>query len=524
MKRLVVCMDGTWNKKEQREGGVPVPTNVAIVYNLLKSKADDGTEQLRYYHSGAGTENNIIDKISGGAIGADIGRHIRNAYRWLSSHYEKGDEIYLFGFSRGAYSARSLAGMIYRCGLLKKRSDSQEDEDRLWKDVKRVYNECYCKSRKVKFSDLTYHEESVIETGGKKIEVIPIRFIGVWDTVGALGVPDRMAIANFFDDPSKYSFHDMRLEPNVTTARHALALDEMRSSFSPVLWKYEDNKTLDNRDLKELWFAGVHSDTGGGYPQTGLSDIALKWMTDEVSKCGLEFDTDRFSLIRPDPAGILHESRAGLFKILPYTPRNTPKITKDNIDCEIHSSVIARQERPPLYESGYRETVILDKMGDISPDIYIFAYNPWNFTGIYLEKGVEYKLEAFGKWLDDKYIFTPDGECENMKLKGKAGYVFGTVSGMIEKIYKSITKNRQGDFYFSRRYEEYPWFSLIGVIADGGNPLPDGTPPKHTSFQIGKYRLFKPEKSGYLYAFANDAWGFYSNNHGAVKLRVTRMR
>ncbi len=525
MKRLIVCMDGTWNKKDQREDGIPVPTNVAIVYNTVKGLADDGIEQQRYYHSGAGTEKNIVDKITGGAVGADIDRHIRNAYRWLSSHYEKGDEIYLFGFSRGAYSARSLAGMIYRCGLLKKRSDTQEDEDRLWRDVKRVYNECYREERKVKFSDLLYHEESVIETGGETVEAIPIRFIGVWDTVGALGVPDRMAIANLLDDPSEYSYHDMKLESNVETARHALALDEMRSSFSPVLWRdIEDNKHVDKRDVKEIWFAGVHSDIGGGYPQSELSDIALKWMIDEASRCGLEFETDRLSQIKPNPTGIIHDSRTGLFKILPYTPRNTPPVTKESIDSGIHSSVIDRQERPPLYESKYRDTVILREMGDTSPDMHIFAYNPWNYTGIYLEKGVEYIFEASGKWLDNKYIFTPDGKCSNMKLSGRVAYSFGTVSGMFEGVYKSITKNKQGDFYFSRRYEEYPWFSLIGVIADGGNPLPDGTPPKHTSFLIGKYRLFTPESSGYLYAFANDAWGFYGNNHGAVKLRITRAK
>ena len=525
MKRLIVCMDGTWNRKDQREDGIPTPTNVAKVYNIVETSTDDGIEQMRYYHSGAGTENDIVEKIAGGAVGADIDRHIRNAYRWLSSHYEKGDQIYLFGFSRGAFSARSLAGMIYRCGLLKKRGNTQEDEDRLWRDVKRVYSECYRRERRVKFSDLLYHEESIIETEDGSIEAIPIRFVGVWDTVGALGVPDRMAIANLLDNPSNYAYHDMSLQPNIITARHALAIDEMRSSFSPLLWRYEeDGDTLAKRDIKELWFAGVHADVGGGYPHSGLSDIALKWMLDEAKKCGLRLQEDRLSYIRPNPSAILHDSIEGLFKMMTSTPRNIPAITPDNIDIEIHSSVIERQKKPPLYETDYKDTVILKNMGDSSPERHIFAYNPWNYTGIYLEKGVEYLFEARGKWLDGKYIFTPDGKSDNIKLRREIAYTIGTLSGMVEGIYKKITKNHQGDFYLSRRYEEYPWFALIGVIADGGNPLPDGTPPKHTSFLIGKSRIFKPEKSGYLYAFANDAWWFYDNNHGAVKLKVTRAR
>ena len=522
MKRLIVCMDGTWNKKNQRENGIPTPTNVAKIYNILKPISKDGIKQRKYYHSGAGTENSIVEKIAGGAVGADIDRHIRNAYRWLSAHYQEGDEIYLFGFSRGAYSARSLAGMIYKCGLLKQKSNSPKDKDQLWIDVKRVYNECYRKQKKLKFSDLLYHKESIIHTPNGTIEAIPIKFIGVWDSVGALGVPDRMAMANLLDKPSNYSFHDMSLHPNIITARHALALDEMRSSFSPVLWKYTENKELlKDRDIQEIWFAGVHADIGGGYAQSGLSDIALEWMIKEAQKCGLEIQQERISHIHPDPAGVLHDSIDGLFKLMTSTPRNIPAVTEDN--KEIHPSVIARQKNPPLYEDNYKETIILKKKNETSLPRYIFAYNPWNYTGVYLQEGVEYLFEASGKWLNGDDIFTPDGKSENIKLLSKAKYAFGSLSGAIEGLYKHITKNKHGDFNFSKRYEEYPWFSLVGVVADGGNPMPDGTPPKHTSFLIGTKRVFKPKKSGYLYAFANDAWGFYNNNHGAIKLRVTRV-
>ena len=227
MANVIVCCDGTWNTEDQSTNGVPVPTNVVRLFNALAEVDGAGVAQKRYYHPGVGTEGSLIDRIKGGAAGVGLDKNIMGAYRWLCGKYVGGDKIALFGFSRGAFTARSLAGMIGACGLL---DLTGVDDKEAWERVQTAYAKGYRVKPEERGDWAGADWRFLVEAPG------PIHFIGVWDTVGALGVPDNLALLNMLDSPSKYAFHDTRLGANVRHARHAVALDERRETFTPTLW------------------------------------------------------------------------------------------------------------------------------------------------------------------------------------------------------------------------------------------------------------------------------------------------
>jgi uncharacterized protein (DUF2235 family) len=326
MKRLVVCCDGTWNSADQKSNGRPCPTNVVkLAYRV--AKRDGATPQIIFYDQGVGT-GNVLDKWSGGAFGEGLEDNIFDAYRFLIANYEDGDEIFLIGFSRGAFTARSIAGMIRKCGILKRacvdkytaavnayRDASLHPDDKNAVDF-RARNSC----------------------GG---DTIPIRFIGVWDTVGALGIPLRGL--RWFTR-RKEQFHDTELSKVVQTACHALAIDEHRHPFAPTLWM---EKPKPNQTVEQVWFPGVHSDVGGGYAEIDLSDIALQWMLDKVKAAGLALDTEVLAAhpLKPNPGGVKHESKTGLYRL---TPGDDRPIGVGGTQS-VHPSAIARWDSDPSY-------------------------------------------------------------------------------------------------------------------------------------------------------------------------------
>ncbi|WP_457594561.1 DUF2235 domain-containing protein [Hydrogenimonas sp.] len=517
MRNLIVCADGTWNTPEQKENDIPIPTNVVKIHNCVASVDSEGNEQLRYYHPGVGTDGTWWEKLAGGAVGVGLSKNIRSAYKWLCANYRPGDRIFLFGFSRGAYTVRSLAGMIGRCGLL---DLSGLEDDELWSRVKSAYDQGYRKrkERKEWGKGWAFHPEEEIKCeDGTKKRVVPIHFLGVWDTVGALGVPNNLAILNLLDNINKYAFHDTALGCNVVHARHAVAIDEKRASFSPTLW----SDTEKRKRVKQVWFPGVHANVGGGYVDTGLSDIALKWMIEEAQKAGLAFREEMVKQIHPYTLGILYDSMDGVFKHLRAAPRSIPPIVKKNSGKSVHPSALERQKTPPIEEPHYHDTHFLKKGESVERTIY--AMEPWNDTGIYLEAGKEYRFEASGQWMDRKIKCGPEGADDGKFYMEEIFHLAGTLWGKIEGLYKKLTKNEAADFIGSRREEKIPWFALVGAVANGGNPKKDGTPAPHETFKIGKKCKHSPKKSGYLYAYANDAWNFYGNNRGSVTLKITRL-
>jgi hypothetical protein len=505
MKRLIVCCDGTWNVPEQEDYGKPSPTNVVRLYNCLAEEGN-GTKQRHYYHSGVGTEGNMLARSAGGAYGKGLGQNVQSAYRWLGSYYEPSDEIFLFGFSRGAFTVRSLAGMIGACKLLDLRN---VESGACWHRVQAAYERCY----------RVPPAERTDEWLGKgwAVNDVPIRFLGVWDTVGSLGIPDDMAILNLLDRPQDWRFHDESLGKHVQTARHAVALDEMRASFAPTVWKDVEQRD----DVKQIWFPGVHSDVGGGYADTGLADGTLRWMIDEAAKAGLAFNEAMTAQVRPDSGGTLHDSVRGVFKGLRTRPRAIPALVKAN--PSLHGSVWQRHTTPPIAQAPYRLHTQL-QMGE-STEVTVYARERWNNLGIYLEPG-EYEFKAAGEWLDASIPCGPAGTRDGHFHPGEIVHMAGSTWGLVERAWQAVTGNEGADFWMTRRVESAPWFALMGVIANdsgGVGPNNDGSPSPHEMFVIGTGCRRKVSSGGYLFAFANDAWSKYDNNRGGVKLNVTRI-
>ncbi len=519
MRNLVVCCDGTWNTADQREDGAPVPTNVVRLYNSLAGE-HDGKAQIKYYHPGVGTDPGWLEHVEGGLTGEGLNRNIMSAYQWLCRTYEDQDRIFLFGFSRGAYTVRSLAGLVAHCGLLSFDDVTPED---VWPRVGRVFQKGYrdhLETRKDwQASGWKFHT-----AGGK--EDIPIYLVGVWDTVGALGIPKDLGVLNLLDASDEHAFHDTNLSTLIQHARHAVALDEMRASFQPTLW-------IDNgqSDLKQVWFPGVHCDVGGGYRDCGLADGALKWMMDEAEALGLGFDPDLRAQVRPLARGILHDSCTSVFKLLPTQPRSAPRVEAVAEDGRSgpHASLVERRRCPPITDAPYRATVpILAAEADVRRfDVY--AVNPWNATGLYLEAGVKYRFTAAGQWLDRSIACGPAGTNDGHFQPGEALQAIGTALGELENVFKKLTNNARADFRLTKRHERLqnarvPWFCLVGAVANGGRADANGDPEEHEAFAIGAGCEYVPRASGYLYAYANDAWNFYSNNRGSLSLEVTRLR
>lgn len=268
MTNLIVCCDGTWNTADDREAGVPSPTNVVKIFNAIEKAENGGLVQRAYYHPGVGTEGSKFDKFMGGAVGDGLEKNNKSAYKWLAQNYRAGDNIYIFGFSRGAYTARYVAGIICSYGLTDFSTKTPSDET-MWQQVDRIFEACRNDPKPQSLSNLTFFHTP---SGESPQDRMMIHFLGVWDTVGSLGIPDDMALLNLLDSIGSHQFRNTQLSNNVRHARHAVAIDERRQSFTPTLW---DNVVV-HPDAKQIWFAGVHSDVGGGYLQTGLSDIALK--------------------------------------------------------------------------------------------------------------------------------------------------------------------------------------------------------------------------------------------------------
>ena len=317
-KNLVFCSDGTWGRANKRDKGRLAPSNVVKIARAL---VNDWTHQRVLYDKGIGTR--WFDWLTGGVFGIGLSENILDGYRFLVENYSEGDQIYLFGFSRGAFTVRSLAGLIQHSGLVR-----PEHKDK----IKEAYNH-YRQKEKTRHFKLTYGWSNV-----------NVKFIGVWDTVGALGIPSTKL--NWIGR-HRFAFHDVKLSPKINYAYQALAIDEKRKIFKPALWEVNP---CAQQQVEQVWFAGTHANVGGGYADTGLSDIALEWMINKAKNVGLLFDADYISRhVAPDSSGELRDSRAGLAKIVYRKQDRT--IAKDSA---IHQSVKQREGDATL---NYRLTL-----------------------------------------------------------------------------------------------------------------------------------------------------------------------
>lgn len=515
---LLIFCDGTWNTPDQMDDGLPAPTNVVKLRNALEKLDADGGEQRSYYHPGVGTDGGWWDRIAGGGLGEGLDKNIMSAYNWLVRNYEDGARIWVFGFSRGAYTVRSLGGLISRCGLLDVRGPGLKGNDKaIWAAIGDLFANYRLPEDKalpvMATADRPFRN---VKAGQPTKHSMPIYFMGVWDTVGALGVPDDMALLNLIDDPAKHQFHDTELSPVIVNARHAVAIDERRESFTPTLW----SNVAGNENVKQIWFPGVHADVGGGYGRCGLSDGALAWMMEEAKALGLRCRKGVERQLSPDASDQLHDSVTGVFKALKTLPRAVPQFAKT--DALLHKSALDRFQNPPIQQGAYWEARALDRQKPVKVDV--FAREQWNFTGIFLEAGVNYRLEATGEWIDGSIPCGPAGTTDGTFHLGEAVQMASSFLGKFETAYRKITGNSRVDFWYTKREEELDWFALVGVIANGElrSTTDKAGSKSHQTFLIGAHCSVVPTKSGYLYAFANDAWQAYANNRGSVTLSVSR--
>lgn len=309
-KKIVVCCDGTWNKADQKD-----PTNVKKIQTALI----ESDQQVVGYVKGVGADPGAFEKYFGGVFGFGLSARLQEAYQFVTENYEEEDQIYLLGFSRGAYTARSLAGMIRNVGILKPRFRNK----RYYRKAMAIY-----RNRRPRGNE---PDGAKAIDFRRKYSVSPgIRFIGVWDTVGALGIPlGGLRWLNFLN--RRWQFHDTQLSSTVQAAYHALAIDERRAPFKPTLWKLSE-KALNQQvkqTVEQVWFSGVHSNIGGGYPDSGLSDIALNWMAGKAFDHGLHFTAGppvgqgraralaKWVAPGARPEGKLVDSRTGFYLLLP---------------------------------------------------------------------------------------------------------------------------------------------------------------------------------------------------------------
>jgi uncharacterized protein (DUF2235 family) len=307
MKRIVICCDGTWNTPDQTDDGVAEPTNVTKLADATARTAG-GVEQMLFYHSGVGTSGSWISHLYDGFTGSGISDTILEAYRFVIETYEPGDQLFLFGFSRGAFTVRSLAGLIRSCGILRRNAvDVIPKALRLYRSRTPA---THPRQREATLFRRTYAVE----------EISPIEFIGVWDTVGALGNP--LLFGNL--SPGN-RFHDVDLSTKVRHAFQALAIDEKRRFFQATLWHQQPDAV--GQQLEQMWFCGTHSNVGGGYADMRLSDIALEWLVQKARGSGLGVGDIPASR---GPLGAIVESRTGFYRLIRkyYRPIADPAVAR----------------------------------------------------------------------------------------------------------------------------------------------------------------------------------------------------
>ena len=321
MARIAIFCDGTWNSPTNDQ-----PTHVFTLFEAAKAS----TQQRTVYLPGVGTGGKrgsflgkTLNRIGGGAFGWGLNANIKQAYRAVAMLYRPGDEIMIFGFSRGAYTARSLAGMIRKCGIIENPSEKRIDAAfELYRlpgaenvpDADHILRQRRAMSPRFATSpkDLEWRASNPVAGQEVPSEIVKISYLGIWDTVGALGVPSSVLgpVATLWN--KRYLFHDTSLSSMVKSARHAVALDERRVFYRPGLWgnfeETRDHEGLNkgdrtpDRPFQQVWFVGTHSLVGGSAATRPLTAITLEWIAQGAAAVGLEMHNDRPLLdAAPDP-------------------------------------------------------------------------------------------------------------------------------------------------------------------------------------------------------------------------------
>ena len=314
-RNIVICCDGTANEFAEHN------TNVVKLYYVL---SQDPNKQVTFYHPGLGTMepagalttfSRQVTKLLGKALGYGLSNDIRDAYSFLMENYEKNDRLFLFGFSRGAYTVRAVCSLLCMYGLIRKGNEPLVPYAvRMMMGIDRAEKGAYKEQEATKrYFDLAHDfREALCRTDCKPW------FVGVWDTVSSVG---------WIENPLRLPYSSDN--PDIEHARHAVSIDEHRAFFRSNLWRpgMDPSKPHGPKDLQQVWFPGVHCDVGGGYPEdeSGLSKIPLEWMLEEAEAHELLVDPNRKDEVlgrtngskyaRPDPNGPSHESLTGAWNL-----------------------------------------------------------------------------------------------------------------------------------------------------------------------------------------------------------------
>jgi uncharacterized protein (DUF2235 family) len=371
-KNIILFADGTGNK-----GAYTPDSNVYKAYNAINLH-DPSKEQITFYDDEIGTQKNKYIRGLSGALGFGFRTNVCDLYEFLARNYEPDDQVYLMGFSCGAATIRAFAGFIATCGLVKGKGLNGKKLDRktLHDRVEEAFKG-YVKLQRIKIreSKLQTRENQFLAEQKrflhkqvreqKSHSIIPIKFLGVWDTVPSLGFPQKWDITSFgmyalnaffmsLDRLSdwgifRHRFYNYELTNNVLYACQALAIDDERTSFWPMVWNERNRST--SSPVEQVWFAGMHSNVGGGYRRPGMANVALEWMLIKAWEQGIVFKKDVLENARDDANvhGRIYNSRDGLAIYYRYHPRDIGTLYKDklkgNTRIKIHESVIDRMER-----------------------------------------------------------------------------------------------------------------------------------------------------------------------------------
>jgi hypothetical protein len=351
LRRIVLFLDGTWNTDD----GSNPPTNVVRLHEALKLGVNalptveientpgstasgfvvEGqvgpTEYVVHYDSGVGT--GAFDRLSGGIVGEGLDDNIRQAYRFLSKHFRPGDEIHIFGFSRGAFSARSIVGYLFATGLLTAQNCTSEREAEAWRYYRTSPNNRHCGDWQ-KLEPFMHPAASLI-----------VKSLGVFDTVGALGIPTKLLQKI---NTERFAFHNTELSSIVENSFHAVAIDEHRSAFEATLWKSPKFKRFTGAHVEQVWFPGAHADIGGGYAnwdkdqqRTGRQDIAFAWMLQRlIDRVKLDF-----AALGASPARAVDCDARAMVTALIHRPWGV-------LDAISHQACRAINETEPLPSDG----------------------------------------------------------------------------------------------------------------------------------------------------------------------------
>jgi uncharacterized protein (DUF2235 family) len=342
-KNIILCSDGTGNADIKGRGTNVFKLFEAVDLNEHRTRPELDA-QVAYYDDGVGTGGLTVLRAMGGAAGYGLKRNVKDLYRALSRVYDPGDRIYLFGFSRGAFTVRTLAGLIDTCGVV------NGEHCKTAEDLRQAVEAAYVAYRSGYASALTKGVRALLRAGTSDQAiatfqqthpvhaVVPIEFIGVWDTVDAVGMP--FALAGFVNRfLYQFKFPTQALGGNVRRAYHALSIDDDRVAFEPVLWAGPDER------LEQVWFSGVHSNVGGGYPKQGMSLVALDWMLGHAELCGLRLHRMDRELFRAHASvdDMLYDARRGVGLFYRWAPRDIRNYCeRSRIAPRIHLTVAER--------------------------------------------------------------------------------------------------------------------------------------------------------------------------------------